>query len=387
MNRKIRDRLNSRIASLVTFQPIYGEVFMALNKRENTQIPTMGVGIVDKVNIALYYNPEFVESLENSELTAVLRHEALHVLLHHLTRSKHFHYNSMGYNIAADLAINCNLEGLPDNALFPRKFDLPDDQSAEFYYEKLKKETGEGGGSIEDLIGGKGELIDDHSMWGDFDKELIEEKVRQIADKAIKKQMEKGGFGNMPGNLVDQIIALNKPKVPWFREIRRFVQRSVLRGRRATRKRDNRRTGESYPHLNPGNKRNTISKMLVALDTSGSVSDAQLRSFVTELNGLVHLVETHVVQFDTQIHGKPIELTKKVSNFDIRGRGGTCFSPVLNMFIEEGYDGLIVFTDGYAPYPDIPHNKKNKILWALDQQDSHVHIPYGKKVVIPDLNK
>lgn len=387
MNRKILDKLNSRIASLVTFQPIYGEVFMALNKRESTKVPTMGVGVVDKVNLALYYNPDFVESLENSELMAVLKHEALHVLLHHLTRSRHFKYNPTGYNVAADLAINCNIEGLPDNALFPVKFELPENQSAEWYYEKLKSETGDDGEGIPDFIEGKGELIDDHTMWEDFDKELIEEKVRQVADKAIKKQMEKGGFGDMPGSLVDQIISLNKPKVQWFKEIRRFVQKSVIRGKMQTRKRDNRRTGESYPHLNPGSKRNTTSKLLVALDTSGSITDAQLRSFVTELNGLVHLVETHVIQFDTIIHGDPVELTKKVSSFEIRGRGGTCFEPAINMFIEQGYDGLIMFTDGYALFPEIPHNKKNKIMWALNQVDAGVNIPYGRKVIVPDLNK
>ena len=229
MNREVRDKINSRIAALVAFQPIYGEVFLYLNKRESTEIPTMGVGIVDKVNLALYYNPEFVNTLTTSEISAVLRHEALHVLLHHLTRSKHFSYSPKGYNVAADLAINCNIEGLPEMALFPNKFNLPDNQSAEWYYEKLKQEQEEnGGGSIDDLIDGKGELIDDHSMWEDFDKELIEEKVRQIADRAIKKQMESGGFGNLPAGLVDQIVSLNKPKVPWFRELRRFVQKRVF---------------------------------------------------------------------------------------------------------------------------------------------------------------
>jgi predicted metal-dependent peptidase len=391
MNRKVLDRINSRIAALVAFSPIYGEVFLCLNKRESKKVPTMGVGIVDKVNLALYYNPDFVDSLENSEITAVLKHEALHVLLHHLTRSKHFQYNPRGYNIAADLAINCNLEGLPDGALYPKQFELDDNQSAEFYYEKLKKEAeekGEGGeGDLSDLLEGKGDLIDDHSMWEEFDKELIEEKVRQIADKAIKKQMEKGGFGNMPAGLVDQIIDLNKPKVNWFREVRRFVQKSVLRGRFSTRKRDNRRTGESHPYLNPGSKRNNVSRLLLALDTSGSVTDGQLRQFISEMNGLVHICQTDVIQFDTVLYDEPVTLTKKVNNFEIKGRGGTCFEPAIEMFIERGYDGLIMFTDGYAPFPEIPHNKKNKILWALNMQDSGVNIPYGKKVIIPDLTK
>jgi predicted metal-dependent peptidase len=388
MDREVRDKINSRIAALVAFQPIYGEVFLYLNKRESKQVPTMGVGIVDKVNLALYYNADFVKSLTTSEISAVLRHEALHILLHHLTRSKHFSYNPKGYNVAADLAINCNIEGLPDMALFPDKFDLPDNQSAEWYYEKLKQEQDEnGGGSLEEMLEGKGELIDDHSMWEDFDKELIEEKVRQIADRAIKKQMETGGFGNLPAGLVDQIVSLNKPKVPWFRELRRFVQKSVISGKQVTRKRENRRTGSTYPYLNPGSKRDSVSKLLVALDTSGSVSDQQLRQFVSEMNGLVHLCQTDVIQFDTQLYGEPMTLSKKINKFEIQGRGGTDFDPPIQMFLDRGYDGLIMFTDGYAPFPEIPANKKKRILWCLDQRDEGVKIPYGKKIVVPNLVK
>jgi len=385
MNRAILDRLNSRVASLVAFQPIYGEVFMSLNKKETKDIPTMGVGVTDRVNLALYYNPEFVSKLENSELMAVLRHEALHILLHHITRAKHYDYNHKGYNIAADLAINCNIEGLPDNALFPDKFELPNGQSAEFYYEKLKKEAEQKGKGLEEITEGKGEVIDEHSMWQDFDKDLIEEKVRQISQKAIKKQMEKGGFGNISGNLVEQIIDLNKPKVNWFREIRAFVQRSVLRGRVTTRKRENRRTGQIVPYLNPGSKRNNVSKLLLAIDTSGSITDQQINMFISEINGLVGLVETHVICFDTRLYGEPQIMSKKVSGFQIKGRGGTCFEPAINMFIERGYDGLIMFTDGYAPFPEISPNKQKKILWALHSCDQNVSIPYGKKIIIPEL--
>ena len=55
--------------------------------------------------------------------------------------------------------------------------------------------------------------------------------------------------------------------------------------------------------------------------------------------------------------------------------------------LDLGYDGLIMFTDGYAPFPSISPNKEKKILWALHQCDEGVNIPYGKKVIIPDLLK
>ncbi len=378
-NSAIKNRLESAISKLVTFQPLYGEVFLHLNKKESKNIPTLAVGVIRRVDLALYYNPDFIETLSPTELRSVLKHEALHVLLHHLTRAKHFAYNPRGYNIAADCAINCHIEGLPDGALYPNQFGLADNQSSEFYYEKLKKECEEQGKDFDGITEGKGDTVDDHSMWGEFDDDIVEEKVRNIAEKAIKEQ-EKKGWGNISGNLAAQIIAANKPVVNWKKEVRWFINKLVLMGRKSTRMRPNRR----YGITSPGSKRNYTSKLLVAFDTSGSVSDAQLEYFATELNSMIDHVKVDFIQFDTQIHGEPKPFSKRASKIDIKGRGGTCFHPVIELADERKYDGLVVFTDGYAPFPDKP---KTRMLWAVCEQDAGVQFPYGKKVVIEDKNR
>lgn len=374
-NSKVRARLDSAISKLISFQPLYGEVFLHLNKRERLDIPTMAVGVIRRVDLALYYNPEFVEGLNSTELRSVLKHEALHILLHHLTRAKHFAYNPRGYNIAADFAINCHIEGLPDGALYPNQFGLDPNQSSEYYYEKLKKEAEDKhGGDFDEVIQGKGDTVDDHSMWDDFDDDIIEEKVRNIAEKAIKEQ-EKKGWGNISGNLAGQIIAANKPVVNWKKEARWFINKLVMMGRRSTRMRPNRRYGMAQP----GSKRNYTSRLLVAFDTSGSVSDTQLEYFATELNGMIDHVQVDFVQFDTMIHGKPEPYSKRAGKIAIKGRGGTCFAPVIHLADEQKYDGLVIFTDGYAPFPAKP---KTRVMWAVCKQDEGVEFPYGKKVVI-----
>jgi predicted metal-dependent peptidase len=373
-NVDVKNKLNSAISKLVAFRPLYGEVFLFLNKKERKDLPTMAVGVIRRVDLALYYNPDFVAKLSATELRGVLKHEALHILLHHLTRSKHFAYNMKGYNLAADAAINCHIEGLPDGAIYPATFGLEENQSAEWYYEKLKKEAEEN----EDGFGGLGEkygeTLDDHSMWEDFDDDIVEEKIRGIAEKAIKAQ-EKKGWGNIAGGIAAQIIAANKPVVNWKKEVRWFINKLVMMGRRNTRMRPNRR----YGFTSPGSKRNYTSRLLVAFDTSGSVSDKQLEYFATELNGMIDHVEVDFIQFDTQVYGKPQPFSKKKSSIAIKGRGGTCFAPVIQMVDELKYDGLAVFTDGYAPFPDKP---KARVLWAVCKQDEGVNFPYGKKVVI-----
>ena len=379
-NSQVRARLDSAISKLISFQPLYGEVFLHLNKRESKDIPTMAVGVIRRVDLALYYNPDFVEKLSSTELRSVLKHEALHVLLHHLTRAKHFAYNPRGYNIAADCAINCHIEGLPEGALYPKQFGLDDNQSSEFYYEKLKKEADDNhGGDFDKAIAGKGDTVDDHGMWGEFDDDIIEEKVRNIAEKAIKEQ-EKKGWGNIAGNLAAQIIAANKPVVNWKKEARWFINKLVLMGRRSTRMRPNRRYGVAQP----GSKRNYTSRLLVAFDTSGSVSDKQLEYFATELNGMIDHVQVDFIQFDTQIYGKPESYSKRAGKLNIKGRGGTNFAPVIHLADEQKYDGLVIFTDGYAPFPAKP---KTRVMWAVCKQDEGVEFPYGKKVVIEQKNK
>lgn len=378
MDKRIRNKLDAAVNQVLMETPLFGKVFMYLNKRPNNNIPTMGVGVIRKVDLALYYNEQFVDKLTRPELWAVLKHEALHVLLHHLTRQKYFGYKMKGYNIAADMAINTHIKGLPEGALYPSTFGLEDGKSSEYYYEKLKKqseESGKGESFFDDY-----ETTDDHSMWEDFDEEIITEKARAIAEQAMKAQ-DSNGWGDIAGGLIQEILAANKPKVNWKKQVRYFINQLVVVGRRSTRSRDNRRTSDIVPYLYAGSKRRYSSRLLVAFDTSGSVSDKKLKAFHAELNGMVGLVQTDVICFDTVCHGNPIEYSKKKNKMEIKGRGGTDFAPVIKLADELKYDGLIIFTDGYAPIPEKP---RTRVMWCLTADDDVHQFPYGRKVVISD---
>jgi predicted metal-dependent peptidase len=279
-----------------------------------------------------------------------------------------------GYNYAADMAINCHIEGLPEGALYPKNFQLPDNESSEWYYEKLKKEEEEKG---ESALEGKGELVDDHEMWGECDDDIIKEKVRNIAEQAIKSQEAKG-WGDISGNLAQQIIAANKPVVNWKREVRYFINQIIMMGRKSTRMRPNRRFG----YKNPGSKRDYTSKILVAIDTSGSVSDQELEYFLQELNGMISHVKVDLLQFDHEIKCEPKPFEKKVKKLGIVGRGGTNVDPVLRMADEKQYDGLIIMTDGgFAVGVPKP---KCRVMWCGVKANENYfnHITFGKKVMI-----
>jgi predicted metal-dependent peptidase len=391
-HREARDRLDIAVSKLITFSPVFGTVFMFLNKKQDRSLPTMGVGVTNRVNLALYYNPEFVMSLTHKELRAVLTHEAMHVLLHHITRREHFDYQPVGYNVAADMAINCHLSNLPDKAYYPKTFQLEDYQASEWYYNQLKEKAKNGDGGIPMFVDGKGDMVGDHGHWGECEGDVVKEKIRNIADRAIKEQNKKG-WSDVSGSIAKAIIEANKPTINWKREFRWFINKLVQCGRKPTRTKINRREqsirrkrvernpedplGQVY--IMPGTKRNYTSKLLVGIDTSGSMSDREIEACLTEVNGMVDHVECHVIFFDTQLHGKPVHISKRQSSMEVLGRGGTNFQPIITYVDEHQYDGLIIMTDGYAPFPEKP---KARVLWAVTSQGESVKFPYGKRVLV-----
>ena len=366
------NRIESSISRMICFQPLYGNIFLSLNKRSSKDVPTMGVGVIRKVDLALFFNPDFVDTLSDSELVAVLKHEALHVLLHHIDRAKKFSFSPKLFNIAADMSINCHISGLPDGAIYPMDYGFSNGESSDYYYRKIKSDP-----NMSEQMALL-ETLDHHEFWEDLDSEIVGEKIREMARKAIEAQSQQG-WGNIPGKLVSEIISRNTPTVNWKREIRYFINKLVVIGKESTRNRPNRRTGETHPFLNPGKKRKYTSRLLVSFDTSGSVSDEELQSFASELAGLIDHVMCDFVCFDTIVQGEPVEYSRRNKKVQIKGRGGTCFSPIINMAEERGYDGLIIFTDGDAPIPPKP---KVRVLWALNNKDSSKDFPYGKKTIV-----
>lgn len=382
-------KIEAAISKLIAFRPLFGLVFLYINKRETRTLPTMAVGVIRRVDIALYYNPDFVNNLTVEELKAVLIHESMHILLHHITRAAHYNYGMKGFNIAADMAINCSIPNLPNKCLYPSTFGMPDHESAEWYYKNLKEQAGEK--SIQEHAEGKGDLADDHSMWGECEDEIVAEKIRGIASKAIKEQ-ESQGWGNIAGDIVAKVMAANRPTVNWKKEVRYFISQLVQHGHHTTRSRLNRREQSTMDnripemrdvYLNPGKRKDYTSRLLVATDTSGSVSDTDLRDFFGEINGMISHVQVDHVCFDTKLY-LPVKPFNKKHNFiEVEGRGGTDFQEVVEFVDYHAYDGLVIMTDGFAPFPDKP---RARVLWCLTKSGESVEPPWGKKVVI-DIKK
>lgn len=127
----------------------YAHILMQMDRIiDDPRIPTAAVSITDKIN--LYVNSYFFvhtlgEGLDlkkeedkrklASKRAAVIKHEILHCIFHHMSRGKDFG-NPMLANIAADLVVNSCIDKniLGEQFLYPEKYKLPKDQTLDWYY-------------------------------------------------------------------------------------------------------------------------------------------------------------------------------------------------------------------------------------------------------------
>ena len=107
--------------------------------------------------------------------------------------------------------------------------------------------------------------------------------------------------------------------------------------------------------------------MLIAIDTSGSVNNNELKEFMNEIHH-VHKagVDISIIQCDTEI--RSIDDYNGDFTLNVVGRGGTDFDPVLKYFEQhKEYTSLIYFTDGECSTSIKP---SKPILWVLSEQSS-----------------
>jgi predicted metal-dependent peptidase len=127
------------------------------------------------------------------------------------------------------------------------------------------------------------------------------------------------------------------------------------------RRKENRRYTE-----NPGLKIKMRQHMLLAIDTSGSVSNEELMEFMNEIHHIYKAgVDITIVQCDTHI--RSIEPYKGKHEMNVVGRGGTYFDPVLEYYNENinKYTSLVYFTDGECNASVKP---KGKVLWVISER-------------------
>ena len=359
--------------TLILREPFYGLFLVGLNKVFRDDIPTAGVS-KNGIGVQLSINTEFFNSLNDKQRMGVLKHELLHISFGHLVM-RDLYSNHKLFNIAADLEINqyIDRDALPEGGLFLDTFpelNLPKKAGTKKYYELLEQEcknnTCESLQSVLNQMDGDSQY--DHKTWKEFDE--LTEAEKKLVQKQIEHQLKETAeqtqkrCGNVPGELADlikRLTTIEPPKFDWKGYLRRFVGNSTVSYTKKLRRKYNKRYSD-----NPGLKIKFKNNILVGVDTSGSVSNKELKEFMSELT---HMHKTGhqitVAQCDTQINS--VEEFNPRKDWEIKGRGGTVFQPVIDLFNKKKgvYTALIYLTDGEAATPeDCPKNT----LWVHSSQ-------------------
>jgi len=200
--------------------------------------------------------------------------------------------------------------------------------------------------------------------WGEDD--LMQNKINDHIQTAQQNRM----WGSITGDLKDQIIASCIPKADYRSILKAFRATILSQKRRLTRMKPSRRYG--FQHL--GSRRDFCTKLLFAVDVSGSMSRRDLSVGFSVVNRLFKygIEQVDVIQFDTEIKGELMTMKKAKRNINIKGRGGTDFQAVVD-YIEKNpiYDGVIVFTDGYSFKPLRSKKVKTRILWLFNSEENY----------------
>ena len=384
VNKALAKKIMKGRINLMVSNPFLSTVLMSMPAKATTQIPTAATD-----GRSIMYNPEFMNQYDKDEIKFIFAHEVMHVIMEHMLRAEVGGYQHRLFNQAADYAINGILHWdmgmkVVDGALLDSQYR---GMSAEQIYKKLEKQQKGGGGN-----GGSGDIpVTGEDLMppeSSEQRQQIEAEVRAKVSQAVAAANASGqGLDTLPPQLREMIEDFLYPKKNWKEILREFITNKVPDGYDWTR--PNRRYIAEDIHLPRRKSMAAIDKMLIAIDTSGSINNDDLLVFMSELNAIrqdVSIETTHVVYCDTQVYeggeyGRYDELV-----CDPQGGGGTDFKPVFELADREQPDLLIYFTDLAGRFPD--YVPSYPTLWAEYSSYSGFHeqdaVPFGTVIHIEE---
>ena len=327
------------------------------------------------------YNPDIVNEMSDEALEEALRAEALRILLKHPYERRPEGCSQKAMGLGSNLVIGDNYAHQRFKIETPKEYGLKGGMNYEWYARQVeeqqegsgkgKSDEGEGPGNDKTEYGG-GDNDGDEKGSGEKYRDLAElweedDMTAQLINGIIESTKS---WGSLSGQFAEMLNASLKAKINWRNIFAGFRASIISSKRKLTRMRPNRRTGFD----NMGSIRRFDTKMLVAVDVSGSISTKSLKYFYGVINSAFRygFESIDVIQFDCGV--KVVHSLKKVvKDVAVLGRGGTSFQEPIEYAHENGYDGLIILTDGYAPAPRIPEGFKTRILWVCENEECLEH--------------
>lgn len=354
---------------------------------------------------SFYYNRDYIKALSFEQTKFILAHEALHCALSHFARREH--RNKHRWDLACDFAINPLLtaDGLkpaPDALIL----DAYRDMTAEEIYPCIQENTdeqtmdqhlydqddktqgtrrqggGQGGGGEGQTDGGGSHGEPDSQAGGAPqppplsapERESLSKQWQQRFASAAQQAMQAGKLSGSIARMVDHLL---QPQLPWRMLLAHYMTQTA-------------RDDYSFAHpsrregtaILPGMRSQYID-LIVALDTSGSISDEEIREFLSEVNAIkgqvgaritLHACDEKLAQDGpwTFEPWQEVALPEK-----IQGGGGTRFTPLFEW--AENQDRppnlLLYFTDAKGEFPK--REPSYPVIWLVKGKEK---VPWGQRI-------
>lgn len=433
INKDLINKCNRRILlsrmRILMNHGFYGLLLMHMRFALDSSIDTAATD-----GMKIYFSPDFMEELSDSELDFVLMHEIMHVALCHCFRG--LEHDQQLFNIACDIVVNSNILysnnmdvksiTISKYGVSMNKTPLNDDgykYTAEEVYDmlvnkgKIKSKSKNANGSNSQsssssgsstsskkdgkrgkvgTLGEDSDLDDDlqkqkgwdsHEKWSTLseDKKAREEWIKRVIDAATSIYITESSNnrGNIPLFAKRIVDEFKNPQIDWRRLLDEFISEEVCD---YSFNPPDKRYEDSPFYLPDFNDTDIeISDILFMIDTSGSVNDKALTVAYSEIKGAID-------QYDGKLKGwlgffdaavvdpipfSDVEELKKIKAY---GGGGTSFHCIFDYIKDYMHDNfpktLVILTDGYAPFPDIEETMGIPVLWLID--NDKVTPPWGK---------
>jgi predicted metal-dependent peptidase len=385
---KLVDRVN--LALIEDKENFYGYFLFQMGREIRYDIATPTAINFQGAKYIIYFNPLIFLQLNINQMEGSIKHEIHHVLALHLARAKELErkYSTLAVSMAMDIVANQYIEHLPSYATTLQwvntKYNLKLEpyNSMEYYVRVIQGEL--------DLLEEDKEGEEDDSK-GDIKDEYDPKKTHDawdesddIDDKTMKSFTEKFAELSSKGKVPIQVEAMlkalkgNENEVPWNIYLKKLMGTLESNKKKTVTRRSRRQPNRLDLK---GELRGHRAKIAVAIDISGSISDAEFKQAMKEVLSIVKNYNSQVTIVECDNNIKRAYKVKSIK--DIRERvatgGGTRFTPVFEYINNSDTNLLIYFTDGKGEDKIKVTPKGFRTLWVISGRGEKLSLkePYG----------
>lgn len=401
--------IRATVMRLLIDKPFFGFIVSKMDfiEDKNSYVGPIPTAATDGRNI--FYNSDFFNGMTQKERIFVIAHEIMHCVLDSMGRKggRDMQY----WNMATDYAINDmlkldNVGEMPKVGLWEQKYR---NMSAEVIYEDLVKNKSTKKDTLDvhldpDKMGkpdkdGKGQGKDGKD--GDMEgaegtgkgKAPTKKEMEQIRKDFEKLKIEAYQRAKMAGNnlgSIEQMVGeLLTPKINWKDLLHTSIQ-SIFKSD-MTWMRPNRRNPMRNMILPSMDFEKTVD-VCVSIDTSGSISDEQRITFLSEISGILNYYTAFKLKiwcFDTACHNLQVYDQYNIStlkDYQPAGGGGTDIGCNFKFMEKEGIrpEQFICLTDGYNGSSNWGPEEYCPTVWII-HSNPNPQVPFGRHAIYEEL--